>query len=119
LVSEIIHGTPSRFSDPARFAFAHGGKNAKPFPVLTNVYDETINFLQQAVEKARIGDKDKSLSMAKLTSLAQKAEAGFEVKADFQGLLDKENREAPNYGGRRVTAKRPKPQKKDDQLSLF
>ncbi|MEM9526552.1 MAG: DUF763 domain-containing protein, partial [Bacteroidota bacterium] len=49
LVSEVIHGTPSRFSDPARFSFAHGGKNAKPFPVLTSTYDETIATLQESV----------------------------------------------------------------------
>ena len=42
LVSEVIHGTPSRFSDPARFSFAHGGKDGHPFPVPTSVYDETM-----------------------------------------------------------------------------
>jgi hypothetical protein len=42
LVSEVIHGTPSRFKDPARFSFAHGGKDGHPFPVPTKVYDETI-----------------------------------------------------------------------------
>lgn len=46
LVSEIIHGTPSRFTDPARFAFAHSGKSAHPFPILTNTYDETISTLK-------------------------------------------------------------------------
>ena len=45
LVSEVIHGTPSRFSDPARFSFAHGGKDGHPFPVPTKVYDESINKL--------------------------------------------------------------------------
>jgi hypothetical protein len=42
LVSEVIHGTPSRFKDPARFSFAHGGKDGHPFPVPLKVYDETI-----------------------------------------------------------------------------
>ena len=59
LVSEVIHGTPSRFSDPARFSFAHGGKDGHPFPVPTKVYDETINHLKVSVEKAKIGDAEK------------------------------------------------------------
>lgn len=119
LVSEVIHGTPSRFSDPARFAFAHGGKNSKPFPVPTNIYDETIDVLKNAVEKARIGDSDKSMAIQKLTKIAQNAEAGFTVKADFQGLLDKENQDSPKYGGRSLQRRQPKQPPKNDQLSLF
>src|SRR5262249_4351202 len=42
LVAEVVHGAPFRFSDPARFAFAHGGKDGHPFPVPLGVYDETI-----------------------------------------------------------------------------
>lgn len=122
LVSEVIHGTPSRFSDPARFAFAHGGKNAKPFPVPTRVYDETIDVLRDSVEKSRIGDKDKSAAIAKLTKISQEAEAGFTVKEpDFQGLVDRENRESHRYGGRRLNGwVKPDEKKNDrDQLSLF
>lgn len=59
LVSEVIYGTPSRFSDPARYAFANGGKDGHPFPVPVNVYDETIRVLQKAVEMAKIGNSDK------------------------------------------------------------
>ena len=59
LVSEVIHGTPSRFADPARFSFAHGGKDGHPFPVPTKVYDETIHVLKTAVEKAKLGQTDK------------------------------------------------------------
>lgn len=57
LVSEVIHGTPSRFSDPARYAFAHGGKSGRPFPVPIKVYDETIETLTTAVEKAKLGGR--------------------------------------------------------------
>jgi hypothetical protein len=60
LVSEIIHGTPSRFSDPARFSFAHGGKDGHPFPVPITVYDESILTLDRAIQRAKMGDKDKS-----------------------------------------------------------
>ena len=42
MVAEIVHGAPCRFSDPARFSFAHGGKDGHPFPVPLRVYDETI-----------------------------------------------------------------------------
>jgi len=43
LVAEIVHGAPSRFSDPARFSFAHGGKDGHPFPVPLNTYDESLS----------------------------------------------------------------------------
>ncbi|MEO0732961.1 MAG: DUF763 domain-containing protein [Bacteroidota bacterium] len=116
LVSEVIHGTPSRFHDPARFAFAHGGKSAKPFAVPTKVYDETIHTLQEAVEKARIGALEKDKAISKLHELARRAEADFTVadRPDFAGLLEKERQESlAKYGGR--TVNRPE----DGQLSLF
>ncbi|HEY6899556.1 MAG TPA: DUF763 domain-containing protein, partial [Puia sp.] len=69
LVSEVIHGTPSRFRDPARFAFAHGGKDGHPFPVPIDVYDETIGILQTAVQKAKIGHSDKLDAVKKLSEL--------------------------------------------------
>lgn len=119
LVSEVIHGTPSRFSDPARFAFAHGGKNSKPFPVPTNVYDETIEILKSAVEKAKIGDGEKSKAIQKLTRIAQNAESGFTVAPDFQGLIAKENRDSAKYGGRSNQPQQKKKLPPNDQLSLF
>jgi len=121
LVSEVIHGTPSRFTDPARFSFAHGGKNATPFPVPTRIYDETINALRDSVEKARIGDKEKSTAIKKLTGIAQRAEAGFEVNdPDFKALLAKEKRDSHKYGGRTLSGYvKPEKTKDNDQLSLF
>ena len=65
LVSEVIHGTPSRFKDPARFSFAHGGKDGHPFPVPTKVYDEVIDTLQTAISKAKIGVNDKNEAIKK------------------------------------------------------
>ncbi len=117
LVSEIIHGTPSRFSDPARFAFAHGGKDATPFPVPTKVYDETINTLRDAVRRARIGNTDKLKAVKKLTDLAQKAEQGFVPNTNFDALVKKENEESHQYGGRSIFGYAKAPQRK--QLSLF
>ncbi|GAB4397696.1 MAG: hypothetical protein OHK0053_14740 [Microscillaceae bacterium] len=117
LVSEVIHGTPSRFQDPARFSFAHGSKNGRPFPVPTRVYDETIHTLRKAVEKARLGQLDKHKALQKLTQLAQKAEAGFTPQDNFEALLEKEKRESAQYGGR--TAKGTRKPPASGQLKLF
>lgn len=117
LVSEIIHGTPSRFSDPARFAFAHGGKDATPFPVPTRVYDETISTLREAVNRAKIGNSNKLQAVKKLTALAQKAENGFTPNTNFEALVQKENEESYKYGGRSVFGFAKPPENK--QLRLF
>ncbi|MEM1323213.1 MAG: DUF763 domain-containing protein [Bacteroidota bacterium] len=116
LVSEVIHGTPSRFSDPARYAFAHGGKGGRPFPVPTRVYDETISTLQSAVERAKIGQSDKQRAIAKLSELAQRAEQDFQPNEKFDQLLEKERREAWKHGGRTINGFSKPP---NDQLSLF
>ena len=55
MVAEIVHGAPYRFTDPARFSFAHGGKDRHPFPVPLRVYDQTIQVLKSAVQKAKLG----------------------------------------------------------------
>ncbi|WP_373550071.1 DUF763 domain-containing protein [Haliscomenobacter sp.] len=102
LVSEVIHGTPSRFTDPARFAFAHGGKSGRPFPVPTKVYDETIETLKISVEKAKLGDSDKQTAIKKLTQLAQQAEENFTPNDNFEALLQKEKDDAWKYGGRTI-----------------
>ncbi|MEM6262785.1 MAG: DUF763 domain-containing protein [Bacteroidota bacterium] len=117
LVSEVIHGTPSRFSDPARFAFAHGGKGGRPFPVPTKVYDETITTLRKAVDRAKIGETDKQQAIQKLTQLAQKREETDQQTSTLEEVLEKENRDSWKYGGRTVE-RRPKPPE-DNQLSLF
>lgn len=117
-VSEIIHGTPSRFSDPARFAFAHGGKDATPFPVPTRVYDETINVLREAVNRAKIGNSNKLQAVKKLTALAQKAENGFSPNTNFEALVQKENEESYKHGGRSVFGF-AKPPSQNTQLRLF
>ena len=118
LVSEIIHGTPSRFADPARFSFAHGGKDGHPFPVLTKVYDQTIDILKTSVEKARIGDVEKSNAIKSLTSLAQQIEEHFEPDpASFDRVIAQERRNAHQHGGRTVFGKSKPPT--SQQLDLF
>ena len=117
LVSEVIHGTPTRFSDPARFSFAHGGKSGMPSPVPTTVYDETIDTLKTAVARAKIGETDKQKAIAKLSKIAQNAESNDEMPNDyFDRLLEKERTESDTHGGR-IAKKFPVPN--DGQLKLF
>lgn len=117
LVSEVIHGTPSRFKDPARFSFAHGGKDGHPFPVPVKVYDETINVLRTAVEKAKIGNTDKSAAIKKLHEISARAEKDFEPNANFDQLIEKERKDAWKHGGRTVFGKSKPPG--SSQLELF
>src|ERR1043165_2284775 len=118
LVSEVIHGTPSRFSDPARFSFAHGGKDGHPFPVPTKVYDETIQVLRDSVEKAKLGNTEKKEAIKNLSKVAQLIEKDFTPNADFDKVIERERAESYKYGGRTVFGK-AKPPKKAFQLSLF
>jgi len=121
LVSEVIHGTPSRFSDPARFSFAHGGKDGHPFPVPTKVYDETINVLKTAVDKAKLGHSEKSDAIKALTLIAQKAEENFIPHDNFDALIEKERNDSWKYGGKTVfgDAQPPKKKGKGIQLRMF
>ncbi|RZK19484.1 MAG: DUF763 domain-containing protein [Pedobacter sp.] len=116
LVSEVIYGTASRFSDPARYSFANGGKDGHPFPVPVNVYDETIGVLQKAIEKAKIGNTDKQQAIKSLHQIAKNAEKDFIPNMDFEKVIAKERAESWKYGGRTVFGKEKRP---PDQLSLF
>lgn len=120
LVSEVIHGTPSRFDDPARFSFAHGGKDGHPFPVPTKVYDETIFLLRDSVEKAKVGDTDKKAAIHNLYKVSEMLEKDFTPNRDFDKVIAKERAESYKYGGRTVfgMAKPPK-NLRNNQLDLF
>lgn len=121
LVSEVIHGTPSRFEDPARFAFAHGGKDSHPFPVPLKVYDETISTLRHSVEKAKIGEPDKQKAIKSLSKVSQMIEKNFVPNNNFNELIAKERAESWKYDGMTVfgKAKRPAKLKDGEQLKLF
>lgn len=121
LVSEVIHGSPSRFKDPARFSFAHGGKDGHPFPVPLKTYDETISVLQNAVHKAKMGSSDKSEALKKLHKIAKNAEKDFTPNNNFDALIEKERNESWRYGGKTVfgDAKPPKQKVKGVQLRIF
>jgi hypothetical protein len=117
LVSEVIHGTPSRFRDPARFSFAHGGKDGHPFPVPVNVYDETIGTLQNAVYKAKMGLSEKNEAIKRLHKIAENAEKDFTPNANFDQVIAKEREDSWKYGGRTVMGKAKPPTQQ--QLKLF
>jgi hypothetical protein len=120
LVSEVIHGTPARFRDPARFAFAHGGKDGHPFPVPVNVYDETIGVLQTAVHRAKLGQSDKLDAIRSLSELARKAEAGFTPCDGLDEYIEKERNDSWKYGGRTVMGPALPPSRQSpQQLMLF
>lgn len=122
LVSEVIYGTPSRFTDPARFSFAHGGKDGHPFPVPTKVYDETIQVLRSAVDKSKLGQTDKQEAIRKLSVLSEKLEKDFIPNENFQQVIERERNTSWMYGGRTVMGKAKPPAKKDKddpQLKLF
>ncbi len=116
LVSEVIYGTPSRFEDPARFSFAHGGKDGHPFPVPLKVYDETISVLQNAVHKAKMGNSDKQDAIRKLSEIARKAENDFIPNANFEKVIQRERDDSWKYGGRTVFGHSKSPL---GQLKLF
>jgi len=117
LVSEVIHGAPSRFEDPARFSFAHGGKDGHPFPVPTKVYDETIGILQTAIHKAKLGLTEKNDAIKRLSKIAQQAEENFMPNANFDKVIEKERKESWKYGVRTVFGKEKPPVQQ--QLTLF
>ena len=121
LVSEVIHGTPSRFKDPARFSFAHGGKDGHPFPVPTKVYDETIATLQKAVNKSKLGQGEKAEAIKKLHAIAVRAEENFIPGAGLDELIQHKRSESWKHGGKTVFGdiKPPKNQNKAVQLRMF
>jgi uncharacterized protein len=109
MVAEVVHGAPYRFSDPARFSFAHGGKDRHPFPVPLKVYDETISVMKAAVEKAKLGQDDRLAALKRLDDEARRVErraAGPSVPE----VIAEERRLSHSYGGRSVFGWEPAPE---------
>jgi hypothetical protein len=102
LVSEVINGTPSRFHDPARFSFAHGGKDGHPFPVPTRVYDESIRILGDSIEKAKLGNRDKMECLNRLHKTQLAVERNCSPLADFEKTIAHEKAHSKEWGGRTV-----------------
>ena len=120
LVSEVIYGSPTRFNDPARFSFAHGGKDGHPFPVPLKTYDETIGVLKSAVEKAKVGSGDKQKAIKQLSAMAWKIEENFQPKDFFEEALQKERDQSHLHGGKTVFGDAKPPKKPGArQLEMF
>ena len=101
LVAEVVHGAPCRFSDPARFSLAHGGKDRHPFPVPTKVYDETIRVLKTAVTKAKLGQDEQLSALQRLDREARRLERVADGPP-LQEMINEEFELSHTYGGRSV-----------------
>jgi hypothetical protein len=100
-VAEVLHGAPCRFSDPARFAFAHGGKDGHPFPVPLAVYDETLRVMRDAVERAKIGQDDRLSALRRLAAEARRLESACRGEG-FEEIVEHERARSHAYGGMTV-----------------
>jgi uncharacterized protein len=101
MVAEVLHGAPCRFSDPARFSFAHGGKDRHPFPVPIKVYDETIRVLKSAVRQAKLGRDDELGALRRLDEQARMLER-HAAGACVEARIVEERQRSHEYGGRSV-----------------
>ena len=123
LVAEVVHGAPIRFSDPARFSFAHGGKDRHPFPVPLKTYDESLNFLRTALDRAKlgdvrsgsgrdlVGDREKLDGFRRLERFVRAVEMQFEPGANFDAVIAHENRISRSLNGRSVFDDEPRQRK--------
>lgn len=102
LVSEVIYGTPTRFTDPARFSFAHGGKDGHPFPVPLKIYDESIRILRDSIEKSKLGYKDKSDCIRRLHETAVNVERNCAPEVDFDAAIKFEREHSKEWDGKTV-----------------
>src|SRR5215470_1418390 len=91
-VAEVVHGAPVRFSDPARFSFALGGKDRHPFPVPLKTYDESLSVLQSALDAAHLGDADKLGGFERLHRFVRALEQQYRPKADFEAAVEHEKK---------------------------
>ena len=98
LVAEVLHGTPCRFTDPARYSLAHGGKDGNPFPVPLAVYDRTIQVMSTAVTKARLGQDDRLAALRRLDSEARRVERAARGPG-VAAFMAAERARSPDYGG--------------------
>jgi uncharacterized protein len=122
LIAEVVHGAPSRFTDPARFSFAHGGKDGHPFPVPLKTYDQSISILRRSLDRARLGDEEKLDGFARLERFVSAIEVQCALEVDLDAVITHEHRISPELGGRTVFDATPAGARKPArarQLSLF
>lgn len=120
LVSEVIYGGPSRFEDPARFSFAHGGKDGHPAPVPLKVYDRSISLTRKALEAAKADRGEKAHGLRNLDRFVRELERSASPQADVERVIARERGLSARYGGRTVWDDGGQPAKRPDgQLDLF
>jgi uncharacterized protein len=121
LIAEVVHGAPTRFSDPARFSFAHGGKDGHPFPVPLKTYDDSLSVLRRSLEAARIGHSDKMDGFRRLDEFVRKVEESTSPKANFERAMQREKDISVSLGGRTVfyDKKKTHSSRGQQQMSLF
>ncbi|HEY4284902.1 MAG TPA: DUF763 domain-containing protein [Chthoniobacterales bacterium] len=118
LIAEVIHGTPSRFSDPARFSFAHGGKDGHPFPVPLKTYDESLAILRRSLAATRVQQSEKIDAFRRLDKLTRKVETQLEPLADFAAIVSREREMSGEFGGRTVFDDSPKRSRRAGETTL-
>jgi hypothetical protein len=108
MVAEVVHGAPYRFSDPARFSLAHGGKDRHPFPVPVRVYDETIRVFKSAIQGAKLGREEELNAIKRLDLQARRLE-NHVTGPSVEHLIAQERYNSSQYGGRSVFGIEPEP----------
>ncbi|MDO9411489.1 MAG: DUF763 domain-containing protein [Pseudolabrys sp.] len=114
MVAEVVHGAPFRFSDPARFSIAHGGKDRHPYPVPIKVYDETIRVLKSAVQKAKLGRDEELAALQRLDAQARQLERTA-TGPSVEQLIADERLKSHSYGGRSVFGIEPPPESRIEE----
>jgi hypothetical protein len=118
MVAEVVHGAPFRFSDPARFSIAHGGKDRHPYPVPIKVYDETIRILKSAVQKAKLGRDEELSALQRLDAQARRLER-VSGGPSVEQLISEELQKSHSYGGRSVFGPEPAPESEASNTLKF
>ena len=116
MVAEIVHGEPCRFSDPARYSLAHGGKDRHPFPVPLKVYDKTINVLKSAVEQAKLGRDEKIGAIRRLDQQARRLEAHVGGPS-LDAFIAEERARSGEYSGMSIFGPEPTAQAGTDSIA--
>jgi hypothetical protein len=101
MVAEVVHGAPSRFSDPARFSLALGGKDRHPFPVPLKVYDQTLAVLKSAVSSAKLGREEQLDALRRLDEQSRRLERHARGPS-LDAHLAAERAASHSYAGRSV-----------------
>jgi hypothetical protein len=126
LIAEVVHGAPSRFSDPARFSFALGGKDRHPFPVPLKTYDESLSVLRKSLAAAKLGNTERIDGFKRLDNFVRTIENNHSPEPDLPRFIAHENKISRSLNGRSVfddlrprTSVSQKKQTQKKQLSLF